>query len=184
MVCVCMLSRYSCVRLCEPMDYSLPGSSIHGFLQPRILEWITMPSSRGSSQPRDRTHVSYVYPHWKAGSLPLVPLGKPTSHGSKRNYAWTFFSLRKTGFKGIWEDEVEKHVHQNSVWPLWAYFCFSGGSVIKNPPAMQEIWVQSLGWRRKWKPSPVFLPGKSHGQRSLVSYKSMGLQKSWTWLSD
>ena len=115
MVCVCMLSRYSCVRLCEPMDYSLPGSSIHGFLQPRILEWITMPSSRGSSQPRDRTHVSYVYPHWKAGSLPLVPLGKPTSHGSKRNYAWTFFSLRKTGFKGIWEDEVEKHVHQNSV---------------------------------------------------------------------
>ena len=34
---------------------------------------------------------------------------------------------------------------------------------------MQEMWVQSLGWRRKWKTSPQFLPGKSHGQRSLVS---------------
>ena len=39
------------------MDCSLPGSSIHGILQARILEWIAMPFSRGSSQPRDRTHV-------------------------------------------------------------------------------------------------------------------------------
>ena len=100
--CVCMLSRYSCVRLFVNLwTYGLPGSSIHGILQLKIMEWITMPSSRGSSQPRDRTHVSYVYLHWKAGSLPPVPLGKPTSHGSKRNYGWTSFSLRKTGFKGM-----------------------------------------------------------------------------------
>ena len=40
--------------------YSLPGSSVHGILQARILEWVTMPSSRGSSQSRDQTLVSYV----------------------------------------------------------------------------------------------------------------------------
>ena len=101
MVCMHAKSLRLCLTLCEPMDHSLPGSSIHGILQPKMLEWVTLPSSRESSQPRDRTHVSYVYLHWKAGSLPLVPLGKPTSHGSKRNYGWTSFSLRKTGFKGM-----------------------------------------------------------------------------------
>ena len=47
---------------------------------------------------------------------------------------------------------------------------FPGGSVVKNPPAMQEMLVQSLSqddpWRREWLPAPVFLPGKSHGQRA------------------
>ena len=43
------------------MDRSPPDSSVHGILQARMLEWVVMPSSRGSSQPRDRTHVSYIY---------------------------------------------------------------------------------------------------------------------------
>ena len=46
-----MLSRFSCVRLRNPMDHNLPGSSVHGILQARILEWFAMPSSRGPSQP-------------------------------------------------------------------------------------------------------------------------------------
>ena len=45
----------SCLTLCDPMDCSLPGSSVHGIFQARILEWVAVPSSRGSSQPRDRT---------------------------------------------------------------------------------------------------------------------------------
>ena len=49
-----------CLTLCDPMDYSPPGSSVHGILQARILEWPAMPSSRGSSLPRDRTHVSCI----------------------------------------------------------------------------------------------------------------------------
>ena len=43
-----------------PWTYSPPGTSIHGILQARILEWVAMPSSRESYQPRDRTHVSHV----------------------------------------------------------------------------------------------------------------------------
>ena len=42
-----------CWILCDPTEHSLPGSSVRGTLQARILEWIAMPSSRGSSQPRD-----------------------------------------------------------------------------------------------------------------------------------
>ena len=59
------------------MDYSPPGSSVHGILQSRILEWVAMPSSRGSSRPRDWTCISSVYLHWQAGSVPWAPLGKP-----------------------------------------------------------------------------------------------------------
>ena len=56
----CVLSRFSHVGLCNPKDYSLPGSSVHGTLQARILEWIAVPSSRGSSWPRDWTLISSV----------------------------------------------------------------------------------------------------------------------------
>ena len=53
-------SLQSCLTLCNPMGYSPPAFSVPGVLQARILEWVTMLSSRGSSQPRDGTHDSYV----------------------------------------------------------------------------------------------------------------------------
>ena len=49
-----------CLTLCDPMDCNPPGSSVHGILQARILEWVAIPFSRGSSGPRDRTQVSYI----------------------------------------------------------------------------------------------------------------------------
>ena len=57
MTVLCWVAQ-SCPTLCDPMDCSLPGSSVHGILQTRILAWGAMPSSRGSSQPRDQTQVS------------------------------------------------------------------------------------------------------------------------------
>ena len=52
----------------------------------------------------------------------------------------------------------------------------------KSPPAMQETQVQSLGWenplRKKWPPTPLFLPGESHGQRNLVDYSPWGHKNS------
>ena len=50
----------SCPTLCDPMDCSLSGSSIHGIFQARVLEWIAISFSRGSSQPRNRTRVSRI----------------------------------------------------------------------------------------------------------------------------
>ena len=46
---VCVLVAQSCLTLCDPMDHSPPGSSVHGILQARILEWVTIPFSRASS---------------------------------------------------------------------------------------------------------------------------------------
>ena len=48
-----VLVTQSCLTLCNPIAYSLPDSSVHGILQARILEWIAIPFSRGSSRPRD-----------------------------------------------------------------------------------------------------------------------------------
>ena len=56
-VCVC---TQSCQIVCDPMDCSPPGSSVHGIFQVRILDWVAISYSRGSSQPRDQTHISCV----------------------------------------------------------------------------------------------------------------------------
>ena len=57
---VCAKLLQSCLTLFNPMDCSLPGSSVHGISQARILEWVAVPSSRGSSRPRDPSRISYV----------------------------------------------------------------------------------------------------------------------------
>ena len=65
----------SCPTLCNPMDCSLPGSSVHGILQARILEWVVVPFSRGLSQPSGQTQVepSVIKPSLQADSLPSEP---------------------------------------------------------------------------------------------------------------
>ena len=63
--------------LCNTMDCSLPGSYVHGILQARILEWITMPSSRGSSQPMDGTLSLFRLLHCQVDFLSLSHLGSP-----------------------------------------------------------------------------------------------------------
>ena len=57
-VCVCVLVTQLCPTLCDPppLDCRPPGSSVLGIIQARILEWVVIPFSRGSSQPRDQTH--------------------------------------------------------------------------------------------------------------------------------
>ena len=55
---LCVLVAQSCLTLCDPMDCGPPGSSVPGILQAKILEWVAISFSRGSSQPRDLTHVS------------------------------------------------------------------------------------------------------------------------------
>jgi len=69
--CVC---TQWCPTLCNPMDYSLLGSSVHGIFQARVLQWDAISYSRGSSQPRDQAHISCI---GRRILLPPVPPGKP-----------------------------------------------------------------------------------------------------------
>ena len=69
-----VLVAQSCPTLCDPMDWSLLGFSVYGILQARILEWVATPSSRDTSQPRDRTLVSFLtgifFTVWATGTSP------------------------------------------------------------------------------------------------------------------
>ena len=68
----CCLVAKLCPTLCNPMDYSLPGSPVHGIFQARMLEWVAISFSTGSSWPRDQTHVSSL----AAGFFTTEPPGK------------------------------------------------------------------------------------------------------------
>ena len=84
---VCLVKResesevaQSCPTLCDPIDCSLPGSSVHGIFQARVLEWVAISLSRGSSQPRDQTQArDQTWVSRPAGRcLPSEPPGKPS----------------------------------------------------------------------------------------------------------
>ena len=68
----CQVMSYSC----DPLDYSLPGSSVHGIFQGRVLKWVAISFSWGSSQLRDRTQVSCIagrfFTDWATREAPLV----------------------------------------------------------------------------------------------------------------
>ena len=75
-VCVCVCAQ-SCLTLCDPMDYNPPGSSEHGIFQARILEWVAISFSRGSSWSRIKPRAPAVFPALQEDSLSLNPLGSP-----------------------------------------------------------------------------------------------------------
>ena len=60
-VCMCVSVAQQCLTFCSPMDCSFPGSSVHGILQARILNWVAVSSSRGSSRSRDQTLISFSF---------------------------------------------------------------------------------------------------------------------------
>ena len=71
------MKSLSYVRLCNPMDCSLPGSSVHGIFQARVLEWVAMSFSRRSSWPRNRTQVSHIVGRRFTSEPPGKSLGTP-----------------------------------------------------------------------------------------------------------
>ena len=79
-----LTSAQSCLTLPDPTDCSPPGSSVHGTLQAKILEWVAVSSSRGSSRPRDRTCVSYVSCIGRQVLHHKHHLGRPSEQDWKR----------------------------------------------------------------------------------------------------
>ena len=75
----------SCLILCDPTDHNIPGSSVCGIFQASILEWVAISSSRGSSQPRDPTQIS-----WLGGRFfNTDPPGKPPEKTYPKNITKT-----------------------------------------------------------------------------------------------
>ena len=79
-LCVCVKLFQSCSTLCDHMDYSQSASSILGIFQARILEWFATPSSRGSSQSRDWTCISFI--SWIGNQVLSSPVLVPPGEGN------------------------------------------------------------------------------------------------------
>ena len=86
--------------LCDPMDCSLPGSSVHGILQARILECVTLPFSRGTSLPRDQTLVSHIvgrfFTIWAIGktNIIVIQVYAPTTNAKEAQVDWFYEDLQ------------------------------------------------------------------------------------------
>ena len=116
----------SCLTLCDPMDYSPSGSSAHGVLQGRILEWVAIPCSRGSSRPRDGTQVSCtagrLFPVW-ATRVSIIKT-KDLSHCSafKREGIYVLPTFHHVSLKGKWKNiEVPISLHLRSFIIGWGW---------------------------------------------------------------
>ena len=98
----------SCLTLCDPMDCSPPGSSVHGILQAGILKWIAISFSRGSSQPRNWTRVSCTAGRWftnwtmREAESALADQGVLISTNKTHLKLWVAFSASQS----CWWQEV------------------------------------------------------------------------------
>ena len=112
-----------CPALCNPMDSSLPGFSVHGILQARILEWVAIPFSRGSSWPRDRTLVSCigrrVLYHWATIQSTIM---NKSGRVSNTQFRWDYFgSSEKDSWQSglFWFCFLEQHVDKKYKSGCW-----------------------------------------------------------------
>ena len=86
-MCMCAKSLQSCLTLCDPMDRSPPGFSVHGISQAGILEWVAISSSRALPEPGIEPHLWHLL-HWQLSSLPLAPPGKPVHKAPSASYSF------------------------------------------------------------------------------------------------
>ena len=165
------MSARSSLTLVTPVDSSPSGSSVHGILQARMLEWVAILSSSTSSQPRDRTYMSDV----SSIDRPLVLLRKPFIRASL--IAQVVKNLSAMQETLVWFQGWEEY--------SWASLV---AQLIKNPSAMQETWLQSLGWEdplKKGKATQVFWPGEFQvlyspwGRKELDTAKQPSLSLSF-----
>ena len=114
------------------MDYNSPCPSVHGVLQARILKWVAMPSSKGSSRSRDPC-LSHL--HWQAGSLPLVP---PWEALSK-----TFEMLEKK----ILRETLGSGVGTGALFPI-VWLCPTHGIPVPSPSDETTIQLQLCSYQQ------------------------------------
>ena len=154
---VCMLVAQSCLTFCDPMDCSPPDLSVHGLLQARILEWVVIPFSTGSSQPRDQTWVSRIgsgsFTIWATKEAPI----KWNSNKDVEHQGWEklpqlliFLWVQKPQegdglYLTVWS--LKKHGYSNKGLPR-------GFSGIESACDIRGMGlIPELGrspWRRKW----------------------------------
>ena len=155
------------------MDCSLPGSSVHGIFQARILEWVAISFSRRPSWSRDWTQVFHIVGrHFTVWATRKVHYPAAAAAAKSLQSCPTLcdpVDCSPLGFSvhGILQARILE----------WVAISFSRGSFLPSRRCGFNSWVLKIPWRRKLQPTPVFLPVKFHGQRSLVGYCPRGCKR-------
>ena len=130
------VSSQLCPALRDLLDCSLPSSSVHGIFQARILEWVAIPFSRGSSQPRDRTQVSHI-----AGFTTLQAL--PSTEASVK-----YNPLQSPKNSHQASERAASHAFHSFV--PWEYALIKGSMKLFWKGKITSCWKESY-WKRKDK---------------------------------
>ena len=147
----CLRAVLSCSVVSDSLwshDCSPPGSSVHGILQARVLEWVAMPSSRGSSQLRDRTHISFIccFCRWV---LFLAPPGKPCLRTKVPNLQ----DLMPDDLRWSWCNNNRNQVHSECNEPE------SSWSLLPTPGLWKIVFHETTPRCQKcWGPLPSCVP--------------------------
>ena len=155
----CAQSLQSCPTLCDPMDCSPPGPSVHGTSQVRILEWVAISPSKGSSRPRDQICISYisctgrrVFYHWCHLGSPSLYQGE--SQKVKRHLEVLVLSSKRATMLSLSKDSLSSFYVPSTILDVRdgmllinvqgifhqtiMLLGFPSGSAAKYPPAMQD----------------------------------------------
>ena len=190
---VCVKSLQSCPTLCDPMDYGPLGSSVHGLLQAKILEWVAISSSRGSFQSRDWTHIFCIFClgrqilyHWvtwgfsltEVAFIPFASVGIQ-SGAELTGEAWNHPRLWDESGR-VWEIRLLLKVwHSGYFLPLLYCLGSSGEQQLKSGITVYTLYPAALSFMQNLPPalpsqggytskSPWdFLPNSSHFQLFL-----------------
>ena len=150
------LSAQSCQTICDPMDCSPPGSSVHGILQARILEWVAMPSSRDLPNPG----VKPRSPTLQADSLPSEPPGKSKNSGvGSLSLLQGIFPTQDSNRDLLlctWILYQLNHQESPRILEWVAYPFSSGSSQPRNQTRVSCIAADSLPTELSVKPQEVF----------------------------
>ena len=155
-VCVCVLVAQLCLILCNPMGYSLPGSSVHGIFQARIPEWVAIPFSRASSWTRDETWVPCIVDGLYHLSYQRRPLSMYTLF--KKNYLYIYLASLSLGCGTRDLHCLMWHLSwQGTDSPVvaWRLSCSEACGILVPPPGIKPSALQ--GRRLTTEP-----PEKSH----------------------
>ena len=163
------VSAQLCPTLCDPMNCSPPDSSVHGILQARILEWIATLFSRGSSQPRDRTLVSYTagrfFTIWATQKKKKPPRVTGIYHLSLRH--------SKTKGRSAWWRRKERNKRHMAISVLSPKF-----------PLAENDRYGECGCRAHHRYIP---DSKNHTTKAVIETQAAagpGIRKSWVLITD
>ena len=154
---MCAKWLQSCPTLCNPMDYIACQAPLSmGILQERILEWVAMPSSRGSSWPRDSTHVPYASCTGRRGLYHEHHLGSPTNVNNTLQTIVTRLHIRSSDLihhltalslctltKFILKSLISQHLFLHDLWHVLVFMILESGKKM-SPSCYKQFSIRSL----------------------------------------